>query len=200
MLANFKSLHSHLQLLIWSTSFAFSTVAAQSPYDLKVSVERSGANFKVQASYVVPVSECQAYAFLTDYEAAKNIPGISESRVIHRNANKVKVERVAEERILFIPIYLRSLLEFSEISDKRLEFTQLEGDAKSYKGSWVIEPDKNGTRFVHQTSFELETSIPLFIIQYFLENSVRKRFEIMAERAIQQQVTANTVCKKYASL
>lgn len=200
MIINFKSLYLYFKLLIWSASFACSAVAAQSPFDLKVLVERSGANFKVQASYVVPVSECHAYAFLTDYESAKNIPGISESRVINRNANKVKVERVAEERILFIPIYLRSLLEFSEISDKRIEFTQLEGDAKSYKGSWVIEPDKNGTRFVHQTSFELETSIPLFIIQYFLENSARKRFEIMAERVTQQQITTNTVCKKYASL
>lgn len=200
MLVNFKSSSLYFNILIWSACFVCSTVAAQPPFDLKVSIERSGANFQVHASYVVPVDECRAYAFLTDYEAAKNIPGISESKVIHRNANKVKVERVAEERILFIPIYLRSLLEFSEISDKRLEFTQLEGDAKSYRGSWVIEPDKNGTRFIHHASFELETSIPLFIIQYFLENSARKRFEVMAERVTQQQITSNANCKKYASL
>ena len=200
MLINFKNSYLYYKLLIWSVTFACSTVAAQPPFDLKVTIERSGANFLVHASYVVPVSECHAYAFLTDYEAAKNILGIIESRVINRNANKVKVERVAEERVLFIPIYLRSLLEFSEISDKRLEFIQLEGDAKSYKGSWVIESDKNGTRFVHQASFELETSIPLFIIQYFLENSARKRFEIMAERVTQQEITATTICKKYVSM
>jgi len=199
MLVSAKAFNLYCQLLIWLIPFISFSVSAQSPFDLKVSVERSGANFQVQASYVVPVSECYAYAFLTDYEAAKNIPGISESRIINRNANKVKVERVAEERILFVPIYLRSLLEFSEISDKRLEFTQLEGDAKSYKGIWVIQPDKNGTRFVHQACFELETSIPLFIIQYFLENSATKRFEIMAERVTQQKITANTACKKYVS-
>ena len=170
------------------------------PFDMKVAVDRIGAIFQVHASYVVPVSECQAYAFLTDYEAAKNIPGISESRVINRSANKVQVERVAEERVLFIPIYLRSLLEFSEALGKRLDFTQLEGHAKSYRGSWVIEPDKNGTRFIHQASCELETSIPLFLIQYFLENSATRRFEIMAERAVQQQMSINAVCKKYTSL
>lgn len=169
-------------------------------FDVKVLVERTGANFQVQASFVVPVSECQAYAFLTDYEAAKNIPGIIESKVVNRHANKVRVERVAEERVLFFPIYLRSLLEFSEISDKRLEFSQLEGNAKVYKGSWVIEPSKGGTRFIHQASFELETSIPLFLIQYFLENSANKRFEIMAERASQQKVASSLACKKYAAL
>lgn len=174
--------------------------AEESPYELKVFVERVGANFQVRASYVVPVSECQAYAFLTDYEAAKNIPGIAESKIISRNDNKITVERVARERVLFIPIYLRSLLEFSEISSRNLEFVQLEGDAKSYRGSWLIEPDKNGTRFIHQANFELDTSVPLFLIQYFLENSATKRFEIMAERVVKQQINANLSCKKYASL
>ena len=200
MFATFKRATSYLLILIFSEAYAHFALAAQSPFDMKVAVDRIGAIFQVHASYVVPVSECQAYAFLTDYEAAKNIPGISESRVINRSVNKVQVERVAEERVLFIPIYLRSLLEFSEVSGKRLDFTQLEGHAKSYRGSWVIEPDKNGTRFIHQASFELETSIPLFLIQYFLENSATRRFEIMAERAVQQQMSINAVCKKYTSL
>ena len=200
MFATFKRAASYLLILIFSEAYAHFALAAQSPFDMKVAVDRIGAIFQVHASYVVPVSECQAYAFLTDYEAAKNIPGIRESKVINRSANKVQVERVAEERVLFIPIYLRSLLEFSEVSDKRLDFTQLEGHAKSYRGSWVIEPDKNGTRFIHQASFELETSIPLFLIQYFLENSATRRFEIMAERAVQQQMSINAVCKKYTSL
>ena len=200
MFATFKRATSYLLILIFSEAYAHFALAAQSPFDMKVAVDRIGAIFQVHASYVVPVSECQAYAFLTDYEAAKNIPGIRESKVINRSANKVQVERVAEERVLFIPIYLRSLLEFSEVSDKRLDFTQLEGHAKSYRGSWVIEPDKNGTRFIHQASFELETSIPLFLIQYFLENSATRRFEIMAERAVQRQMSINSVCKKYTSL
>jgi len=172
-------------------------VAAEiAPYDLKVFVGRSGAGFQVQASYLAPVNECEAYAFLTDYEGAKNIPGIRESKVIDRSGNKVQVERIVEERVLFIPINLRSILEFSEVSDRRLDFTQIEGDAKAYKGSWMIEPDKNGTRFKHQATFELETSIPLFLIKHFLENSATRRFELMAERAAQQKPSPNSGCKK----
>lgn len=177
-----------------------SSVAAQdSAFDLKVSVERIGKIFRVQASYLVPVSECQAYAFLTDYEGAKNIPGITESKVVQRNGSKVQVERIAEERVLFVPIYLRSLLEFSEVSDRRLEFTQIEGHAKFYRGSWQLEPDTKGTRFTHQASFELETSIPLFFIQYFLENRATKRFEIMAERVAQKNLSSSQLCKGYPS-
>lgn len=59
------------------------------PFDLKVFVGRSGSGFQVQATYVAPVNECQAYAFLTDYEGAKNIPGIRDSKVLSRAGNKV---------------------------------------------------------------------------------------------------------------
>jgi hypothetical protein len=170
------------------------------PFDLKVFVGRSGSGFQVQATYVAPVNECQAYAFLTDYEGAKNIPGIRDSKVLSRAGNKVQVERVAEERVLFYPILLRSILEFSEVSDKRQEFIQIEGDAKSYKGSWTIEPDKNGTRFTHHATFELETSIPFFLIRFFMENSATKRFEMMADRVMLQKNTLGGSCAKLTSL
>jgi len=189
-----------LCLLILSISLNCFGANEGVPFDLKVFVGRSGSGFQVQASYVAPVNECQAYAFLTDYEGAKNIPGIRESKVLVRVGNKVQVERIAEERVLFFPIILRSLLEFSEVSDKRLEFIQLEGDAKSYKGNWVIEPDKIGTRFTHHATFELETSIPLFLIKYFLENSATKRFEVMAERVSEQKTNLSASCGKFALL
>jgi len=170
------------------------------PFDLKVFVGRSGPGFQVQATYVAPVNECQAYAFLTDYEGAKNIPGIRDSKVLFRAGNKIQVERIAEERVLFYPILLRSVLEFSEVSDKRQEFIQIEGDAKSYKGSWTIEPDKNGTRFTHHATFELDTSIPFFLIRFFIENSATRRFEIMAERVLLQKNSLSGSCGKFASL
>lgn len=196
MIVYFRNAICFLFLVTMHVSYATSEAL---PYDLKVLVSRAGANFQVQASYVVPVGECEAYAFLTDYEGAKNIPGIRESKVLGRSGNKVQVERVAVERILFFPISLRSVLEFSEVSEKRLEFTQIEGDAKMYKGSWVIEPDKNGTRFKHYANFELETSIPLFLIKYFLENSVQSRFEVMAERLSQLKSSQKSSCIKSLS-
>jgi Polyketide cyclase / dehydrase and lipid transport len=187
----------YLQLLLISSCFAANK---GSPFDLKVFVGRSGPGFQVQASYVAPVNECQAYAFLTDYEGAKNIPGIRDSKVLVRTGNKVQVERIAEERVLFYPILLRSVLEFSEVSDKRQDFIQIEGDAKSYKGSWTIEPDKNGTRFTHLATFELDTSIPFFLIRFFIENSATRRFEVMAERVLLQKNTLSGSCGKFTLL
>lgn len=176
--------------------FSFIPAMAQrNPHELDISISRTGARFDVQVQFTAPVSPCQAYAFLTNYEEAKSIPGILSSKVLGRENNKVLVERVAKERILLIPIYLHSTLEFTEVSTAQLNFTQIKGDAKSYSGNWTVSPDKRGARFTHHAIFELDTSIPLFIVQYFLENSAAKRFEIMAENIAQVQVAANSPCR-----
>ena len=170
-------------------------VAQSNPHDLDINISRIGARFDVQVQFTAPVSPCQAYGFLTSYEEAKNIPGILSSKVLSRENNKVLVERVAKERILLIPVYLHSTLEFTEVSTAKLNFTQIKGDAKSYSGNWIVSPDKRGSRFTHHATFELDTSIPLFIVQYFLENSAAKRFEIMAENIAQVQVAGNSHCR-----
>ena len=170
-------------------------MAQSNPHDLDISISRIGARFDVQVQFTAPVSPCQAYGFLTNYEEAKNIPGILSSKVLSRENNKALVERVAKERILLIPVYLHSTLEFTEVSTVQLDFTQIKGDAKSYSGNWIVSPDKRGSRFTHQATFELDTSIPLFIVQYFLENSATKRFEIMAENIAQIPLAANSPCR-----
>ena len=176
--------------------FSFFPAMAQSnPHDFDINISRAGARFDVQVEFTAPVSPCQAYGFLTNYEEAKSIPGILSSKVLSRENNKVLVERVAKERILLIPVYLHSTLEFTEVSTAQLNFTQIKGDAKSYSGNWIVSPDKRGSRFTHHATFELDTSIPLFIVQYFLENSGAKRFEIMAENIAQVQVAGNSHCR-----
>jgi hypothetical protein len=170
-------------------------MAQSNPHELDISISRTGARFDVQVQFTAPVGPCQAYAFLTNYEEAKSIPGILSSKVLSRENNKVLVERVAKERILLISVYLHSTLEFTEVSTAQLNFTQIKGDAKSYSGNWTVSSDKRGARFTHHATFELDTSIPLFIVQYFLENSATKRFEIMAENIAQVQVAANSPCR-----
>ena len=184
----------------WSTAFVLliacnPAMVLGNPHDLDINIQRNGARFQVQVQFTAPVNTCQAFAFLTNYEEAKSIPGIKSSKVLGRESNKVLVERIAKERILLIPIYLHSTLEFTEVSTSQLDFTQIKGDAKSYSGSWIIAPDKRGVRFTHHAAFELDTAIPLFIVQYFLENSAAKRFEIMAEQVAQTQMATTTSCK-----
>lgn len=69
----------------------FPAKAQSNPHDLDINISRAGARFDVQVEFTAPVSPCQAYTFLTNYEEAKSIPGILSSKVLSRENNKVLV-------------------------------------------------------------------------------------------------------------
>ncbi len=165
---------------------SFSVSLAQeptNPYDLRVAVTRSGDRFQVIASYEVPITVCEAFAFITDYEGIKNLPGVVDSKVLSRSGNKVRVARSLEERILFIPLEMRSELEYVEFPNKALFFEQLSGDTKYYKGSWRLLPEKDFTVFKYDAQVEPNSLVPSAVIEYFIKNIVRRQFESMAELA-----------------
>jgi hypothetical protein len=165
------------------------------PYELTVNIYRTGERFQISASYVAPISVCSAYAFLTDYEGARNIPGIIESKIIGKSGNKVKVERLIEDRILFIPIEMRSVVEYTETPNQGLLFEQISGDAKFYKGSWRIVANGNSSTLKYESIFEPGSIVPNAVIEYFIKNSIRERFEVMAENASQRNKTYQLACK-----
>ena len=170
-------------------------VAELPPYDLQVFVEKAGAAFKVQASYLSPVSQCEAYTFLTDYEDVKTTPGIVESKVRKRNGNKVTVERLIQERVLLFPIQLRYEVEFTELPQQGLNFIQIKGDNKAYSGTWRLHSNDRGVLVRYTSIMEPDSVIPNGVIEYFLRNNIRKGFEMMAEGMELSRDTLSLACK-----
>jgi hypothetical protein len=164
------------------------------PYDLKVDVKRAGDAFLIHVSFIVPINACEAIAFLTNYEDAKNIPGIVESKIISRDGNKVRVERHVQERIILIPITMKSIVEYTELSQSQLNFEQLVGDTRSYKGSWQIMSEGDGTKLRYESRVELLPFIPRIVIEYFIKNSIDERFEVIAKRAAAMKKTSVAGC------
>jgi hypothetical protein len=186
------------QLLYIVLIASFSTTFAQessTPYDVKLVVSRVGERFQVSGSYEVPITICEAFAFITDYEGAKSLPGIVDSKVVSRLGNKVKVARLLEERIFFIPFEMRSELEYLEFPNKALLFEQISGDTKYYKGSWRLFPSKDSTVFKYDAQVEPNSLVPSTVIEFFIKNIVRRQFESMAEMSSQSKLLQKTVCK-----
>jgi Polyketide cyclase / dehydrase and lipid transport len=165
------------------------------PFDVQVRVAPIDGQFNVQVSYSVPINICSAYTFITDYEGSKNIPGIVEAKVISRVGNKVRVYRVIEEQIIFFPIQMKSTVEYTELADRSLTFEQISGDTKSYKGTWKLVEEKDKTLFKYNAQIEPNSIIPSPIIEYFIKNSMRGRFESMAQRASQYKSIQTMSCK-----
>jgi hypothetical protein len=170
------------------------SAAEQHTKDVSVDIHKVGEAFEVKVAYLVPMNICNAFAFITDYEDAKNIKGIMESKIISRTENKVIVERKAKETVLLFPLEINTTLEYTELASRGLNFEQIRGDNKSYKGTWRLEPEGNSTKFVYQSVIELNSRVPKNVLEYFMRNSIKKRFEAMADRALLKAHTTSPKC------
>jgi hypothetical protein len=161
---------------------------------LQVDVSREGARYTLLASFDTPLSRCAAYNYLTDYEAATLLPGVIESRAVREEDGKVRVERTADERILFMRIRLHSVMEYTEQAQDGIEFNQLSGDSKLFQGNWRIEPNRQGTTLRFQGQWEPDTLIPLFIIDHFARNGLLDRFSAIAQLAQDRKEILSASC------
>ena len=173
-----KSLLAALAACVVSTAVL---AADAEDYQLKVDVTQQGNVFHTQASFHLPLSLCQAYRYLTDYDAAKSIPGVVASATTRLDDSKARVERVLQERILFFPIKMRMVLEMTELPHKGTDFVQISGEAKFYKGGWRLEETAQGTAFKYRAESEPDSLFPKAVIEYFIKNRLNSSFEAMAK-------------------
>ena len=161
---------------------------------LQVDVKRDGRLYTLIASFDTHLTKCAAYHYLTDYEAAKNLPGVIESVAYRQSAHKVKVDRTADEHVLFFNVRLHSVMEYTGKPFDNIAFTQLTGDSKTFQGNWDIEPNQNGSTLRFKGLWEPDTLIPLFIIDHFAKHGLIEKFNTIAAMAEKRKDMLPTSC------
>ena len=184
-----------LTLILSFSSLQVCAQDANNPFNVQVNIKRANGRFLISANYTAPIQPCNAYAFLTDYEASKNIAGVVDVKILSRSANKVRVSRVLEEDILFFHVELKTVVEYSEVPYNLLNFEQVSGDAKFYKGTWKLVPDKDKTVFKYDAEVGLDSVVPMAVIEYFMKNNLNERLESMAQKAAQYKPPTVLACK-----
>ncbi|ADE12979.1 SRPBCC family protein [Sideroxydans lithotrophicus] len=162
---------------------------------LQVEVKRDGSLYTFIASFDTTLTRCAAYRYLTDYEAAKALPDVVESLALRESANKVRVERTADEHVLFFHVRLHSVMEYTEKPFDSVEFTQLSGDSKMFRGDWIIEPNRLGSTLKFHGTWQPDTLIPLFIIDHFAKNGLLDSFSDMAQLAERRKDILSARCE-----
>jgi len=173
-------------LCTWAMLCVCAVASAADDYKIKVDVTQQGSVFHTQASFYLPLNICQSYRYLTDYDAATSIPGVMSSNTTRLDANKAQVERLLQERILFFPIKMRMVMQFTELPNQGTDFVQISGEAKFYKGMWRLEPQVGGTIFRYRAESEPDSMFPQAVIEYFIKNRLSSSFEAMAKAGAQR--------------
>jgi len=161
---------------------------------VQVQVNRQGSLYTFAASFDTTLSQCAAYHYLTDYDAAKLLPGVISSSAVRESDDRVRVDRVTDEQVMFFHVRLRSVMEYTESPFDRITFTQLSGDSKMFRGNWIIEPLPTGSRLIFQGVWEPDTVLPLFIIDHFARHGLVDRFSAIASLAEQRKELETRRC------
>lgn len=157
-------------------------------YNLVVQVQQiENRKFSTTASFKLPLKHCQAWHYLTDYDSSAAIPGVLSAKTTRLSQNKAQVKLVMEETILFFTVRMNSVLDFLETPNVGTDFVQTAGEAKSFQGTWRIEPKDNGTLFRYQSVFQPDSALPMVVIKYFFDRRLRNSFAAIAQYGATQQ-------------
>jgi hypothetical protein len=153
--------------------------------DSAITVEVSQANggFEVRAGYFAPLSQCQAYALLTDFSQQEPSEGIKSSKTIRLSENTIRVEQRIEDKIGFFSTQFDSVIDYTKYPMTGMDLRQVKGYFKEYRGSWRLTPNTVGTIFSYDAFILPDSAIPMFVIEYFMNARIQKRFEKMAQKA-----------------
>jgi len=166
----------------------------RNPYRVDVRVDHKERLFHTVGSFHVPLTPCESYRFLTDYEAVKLISGVIDSRATRIDERHVQVERWAEDRVLLFKLKLHAIIDYTERPYQGIDFAQREGDARVYTGQWRITPDEDGSVFRYDGRFEPDSSLPLAVMESTFQSRTRDRFGEMARNAAQRKGKPVAAC------
>lgn len=168
--------------------------ADEDPFEVKVEVNQKDNVFETHASFKLPLTLCQAWKYITDYDDATSVPGVISTKSTRLEGGRIRVERNLRDTILMFPIRMHTVMDFTEVAGKGTDFVQVEGEAKAHKGSWRLESTqaggREGTTFRYHALSEPDSALPMAVIRFFLDKKLRGSFVAMAQEGAKRKTTA----------
>ncbi len=129
-----------------STAGLFDSTVDRLPTNERVALRKgqslvTGEKGKYTARVLVTTSLDKAWEVVTDYNNfSKFLPNVVSSKVVSANKNQKIIEQVDSRQVLFLRVKSRIRSAITETEKSRVDFQLVEGDLKSMKGYWLIEP------------------------------------------------------------
>lgn len=159
--------------------------------DVLVSTDRAeGRERQISAQIQLPYSSEQVWQILTDYDRlAEFIPSLAKSRQIHHPQGGIRVEQIGTQALLKFKFCARVVLDMVEQFPHQLDFQMVEGDFKSFVGSWKLQPvaltHGTGTQLCYTVSVLPPRAMPIGLIERRLRSSLAVNLSAIRRRADQ---------------
>jgi ribosome-associated toxin RatA of RatAB toxin-antitoxin module len=166
--------------------------------DLPVKAEEGGAvtletqklakrHRQIQAQIVLPFSPEQVWQVLINYEAlADFIPNLAKSQRIEHPDSGIRIEQIGVKNALFVKFSARVVLDMVEEFPHTIRFDMVEGDFKSFAGTWILQPEPlekgKGTRLTYRLQVCPTRLIPVKAIEQQLGKDLPRNLLAIRQR------------------
>ncbi|MGF1538673.1 MAG: SRPBCC family protein [Elainellaceae cyanobacterium] len=162
---------------------------AHCPSDIEMEMVATGDRHRMlTAKIFIPTAVERVWQTLTDYEClAEFIPNLSESRRIPHPDGGIRLEQIGSQSLLKFKFCARVVLDMFEQFPHQLTFEMVEGDFKTFKGTWHLQPSSEevlGTHLTYHLTVCPSRIVPVRMIEQRLGNNLCENLIAIRERAI----------------
>lgn len=167
---------------------ALAVKPARAAVETRIDVFRNGEIYVVEAVLVVPVSPHEAWDVLTDFDAmARFVPNLESSRITGRSGDRLQVEQrgVARWGPLSQSFTMIREIELQPIDEVRSKSTG--GSLRQVSSVTRFAATAGGTEVRHHVEFSMDSWMPAFLAQPFLQHEVREQFDAVVGEMLRRR-------------
>lgn len=145
---------------------------------------------QITAEIQIPQSVERVWQILTNYDALSEfIPNLAKSRRLEHPTGGIRLEQVGTQRLLRFNFSARVVLDLEEKFPHEIKFDLVEGDLKSYSGSWLLRPsstsEQNSTTLQYIARVSPKRTMPVAVIERRFASDLRLNLLAIRQRAVE---------------
>ena len=161
---------------------------ARATVDPQIGVSRLGELYIVDALIVVPVAPREAWDVMTDFDdMARFVPNLEISRVTGRDGLRLRVEQKGVARWGLLSHSFTTVREIELEPIDRVRSKSIGGTLHQVNSETQFASASGGTEIRHHVSFALETWMPDFLAQPFLQSEMRNQFDALLAEMLRRR-------------
>jgi ribosome-associated toxin RatA of RatAB toxin-antitoxin module len=147
---------------------------ATAPEIRELDTHAAGGTVQVEAVIPIHANALDVWRVLTDYNSlAEFVPGLIFSQTRGRNElGHILLDQAGSSRFPLFQVTLQTQLAVIERCPQKIEFQQVSGDFKIYKGNWELQPDETTIRLVYRLRAKPDFFTPTFLLKGRIRRNV----------------------------
>jgi len=159
---------------------------------MQISVLRRGEVFVIDAVFVAPVTQREAWGVLTDFDSMSTfVPNLDLSRVTVRDGVRLRVEQQGVARWGPLTHAFTMVREIELSPMDQVESKSIGGSLQQVKSLTRFAPVGSGTEIRHHIEFIIDTWMPALLVEPFLRHEVREQFEAVVGEILRRRASAS---------